>query len=465
MRLQEILAEALAEGDKALCFTQFAEFGHILRNHLQERLGREVLFLHGGTSKPARDEMVSRFQADGGPPLFLLSLKAGGTGLNLTAANHVVHFDRWWNPAVEDQATDRAFRIGQRKNVQVRKLTCVGTLEERIDTLIAQKRGARGTDRRQRRAVDHRTRHGAAARARVAFQRGGPGSVNEFSDWRDWEPSRPLPVDGGIAARSKRGPIGETWWSQRFIALLDSFGVGSRLARGRNYARRGQVVELEIEPGVVLAKVQGSRYTPYRVRIRAKTLTEHQWRRVEKAMATRALPLAKLLAGEMPHDIEDVFHSCKLTLFPRSNAELKASCTCPDWENPCKHVAAVYYILAERFDEDPFLIFAWRGRDRDELVQSLRARRGAGGGPRSQAARSATAEPQPAPLAERLDSFWRSGPRLADLQISPLAGEVPDTVLRQLGPAPAQLAEHNVIDVLAPAYATLAEKAQRRALE
>ena len=139
-RLEEILAEALAEGDKALCFTQFAEFGRLLRGHLQERLGREVLFLHGGTSKTARDEMVERFQSDGGPPLFVLSLKAGGTGLNLTAANHVVHFDRWWNPAVEDQATDRAFRIGQRKNVQVRKLTCVGTLEERIDTLITQKK-------------------------------------------------------------------------------------------------------------------------------------------------------------------------------------------------------------------------------------------------------------------------------------------------------------------------------------
>ena len=139
-RLEEILAEALAEGDKALCFTQFAEFGHLLRRHLQEQLGREVLFLHGGTAQAARDEMVKRFQADGGPPLMILSLKAGGTGLNLTAANHVVHFDRWWNPAVEDQATDRAFRIGQRKNVQVRKLTCVGTVEERIDMLIAQKK-------------------------------------------------------------------------------------------------------------------------------------------------------------------------------------------------------------------------------------------------------------------------------------------------------------------------------------
>jgi hypothetical protein len=139
-RLEQILEEALAEGDKALCFTQFAEFGHQLRAHLQERLGREVLFLHGGTPKSKRDQMVQRFQSPDGPSLFVLSLKAGGTGLNLTAANHVIHFDRWWNPAVEDQATDRAFRIGQRKNVQVRKLTCVGTLEERIDQLIAEKK-------------------------------------------------------------------------------------------------------------------------------------------------------------------------------------------------------------------------------------------------------------------------------------------------------------------------------------
>ena len=139
-RLEEILAEALAEGDRVLCFTQFTEFGHMLRTHLQERLGREVMFLHGGTSRSARDEMVRRFQSEDGPAVFVLSLKAGGIGLNLTAANHVVHFDRWWNPAVEDQATDRAFRIGQKKNVQVRKLTCVGTLEERIDTLINRKK-------------------------------------------------------------------------------------------------------------------------------------------------------------------------------------------------------------------------------------------------------------------------------------------------------------------------------------
>nr|WP_205808441.1 DEAD/DEAH box helicase [Micromonospora sp. HNM0581] len=140
-RLEEILDEVLAAGEKALLFTQYAEFGGMLRGHLSARIGREVLFLHGGVSKADRDTMVARFQSDGGPALFVLSLKAGGTGLTLTAANHVVHVDRWWNPAVEDQATDRAFRIGQRRRVQVRKFVCAGTVEEKVAALIADKRG------------------------------------------------------------------------------------------------------------------------------------------------------------------------------------------------------------------------------------------------------------------------------------------------------------------------------------
>ncbi|HEX8271854.1 MAG TPA: DEAD/DEAH box helicase [Longimicrobiaceae bacterium] len=139
-RLEETLEEVLEVGDRALVFTQFAEMGQMLRAHLEARFGREVPFLYGGTSKPARDALVERFQSADGPPVLLVSLKAGGTGLNLTAANHVIHFDRWWNPAVEDQATDRAFRIGQRRDVQVRKLVCAGTLEERIDAMIEEKK-------------------------------------------------------------------------------------------------------------------------------------------------------------------------------------------------------------------------------------------------------------------------------------------------------------------------------------
>ena len=140
IRLEEMLEEILAEGDRVLCFTQFTEFGEMLVPHLAARFGQDVAYLHGGTPKKRRDEMVARFQAGEGPSIFLLSLKAGGTGLNLTAANHVVHLDRWWNPAVENQATDRAFRIGQKQTVQVRKFICTGTLEEKIDDMIEQKK-------------------------------------------------------------------------------------------------------------------------------------------------------------------------------------------------------------------------------------------------------------------------------------------------------------------------------------
>jgi len=140
-RLTEMLEEVLAVGDRALVFTQFAQMGHLLQRYLQETFQQEVLFLYGGTPQKRRDAMVTRFQEDeNAPSIFLLSLKAGGTGLNLMRANHVFHFDRWWNPAVENQATDRAYRIGQRRDVQVHKFVTVGTLEERIDALIESKR-------------------------------------------------------------------------------------------------------------------------------------------------------------------------------------------------------------------------------------------------------------------------------------------------------------------------------------
>ncbi|WP_175420403.1 DEAD/DEAH box helicase [Rhodococcus sp. SGAir0479] len=137
--VEDILESVTADGERALLFTQFREFGELVVPYLEERFGTDVPFLHGGVPKARRDRMVERFQGPDGPPIMLLSLKAGGTGLNLTAANHVVHLDRWWNPAVENQATDRAFRIGQRRDVQVRKLVCVGTLEERIDAMISDK--------------------------------------------------------------------------------------------------------------------------------------------------------------------------------------------------------------------------------------------------------------------------------------------------------------------------------------
>jgi SNF2 family DNA or RNA helicase len=140
-RLHALLDEILAEGDRLLIFSQFTEMAGLLKQFIQERFGVGVLYLHGGTPPAKRAEMVERFQQEkDGPPVFVLSLKAGGTGLNLTNANHVFHFDRWWNPAVENQATDRAFRIGQKRNVLVHKFVCLGTLEERIDQMIEDKK-------------------------------------------------------------------------------------------------------------------------------------------------------------------------------------------------------------------------------------------------------------------------------------------------------------------------------------
>ena len=218
--------------------------------------------------------------------------------------------------------------------------------------------------------------------------------------WQDWPPARPIRVAGGIKARSKRGAIGEQWWSRRFIGVLESYGMSGRLARGRSYARAGQVLDFELSQGKVTAQVQGSRVRPYQVRIGVLPLTTAQWRRVLQRLASQALFRAKLLAGEMPHEIEEVFGECGTPLFPRSAADLDMHCSCPDWGVPCKHLAAVCYVLAEEFDRDPFAMLAWRGKDRDELLTALRQIQGAGGG--------GSRGPAPRPSSTCLPRRWRS---------------------------------------------------------
>jgi uncharacterized Zn finger protein len=156
-----------------------------------------------------------------------------------------------------------------------------------------------------------------------------------------FRPTRPRLAADGIKARSKRGAIAQTWWSSRFIEVLESIGVGGRLQRGRNYARAGQVTELKVLAGSVTAKVQGSRARPYRVRIGLTAFGKADWVKVERALAERAWYTAKLLAGEMPEDIEEVFTSAGLSLFPAGARDLQMDCSCPDWEVPCKHLAAV----------------------------------------------------------------------------------------------------------------------------
>ncbi len=280
--------------------------------------------------------------------------------------------------------------------------------------------------------------------------------------WADWPPARPIRVDGGIKARSRRGAIGEQWWSRRFISVLESYGMSGRLARGRSYARAGQVLDFELSQGKVTARVQGSRVRPYQVRIGVLPLTTAQWRRVLQELASQALFRAKLLAGEMPHEIEEVFGACGTPLFPRSAADLDMHCSCPDWGVPCKHLAAVCYVLAEEFDRDPFGMLAWRGKGRDELLAALRRIQGgapeAGGAPGPAGTSRAALDVPAPPLEECLDGFWSPG--LSPARLRALAtlrdAAAPDLLLRMFAPPPVQVRGKDLADVLAPAYQQLA---------
>jgi uncharacterized Zn finger protein len=260
-------------------------------------------------------------------------------------------------------------------------------------------------------------------------------------------------VESGIKARSKRGEIAQQWWSRRFIEVLESFGMGGRLGRGRRYARAGQVLSLSVSTSLVTATVQGSRPNPYRVRIAVKAFTADEWATIEQALADQALFAAKLLAGELPTDIEGVFAELGLRLFPDTMRELTMDCSCPDWEVPCKHLAAVCYLLAESFDADPFGILAWRGRGRAELLDHLRALRNPL--PRAQ---SAQTRPDHSP-AESLDSFWTTphnpNPLPDNLSESTVVTGAPDAVLDQLDPLPLTVGGQSVLDLLRPAYHAL----------
>jgi uncharacterized Zn finger protein len=287
--------------------------------------------------------------------------------------------------------------------------------------------------------------------------------------WDSWNYERKprREAKGGIKAKSKRGKIGETWWSEAFINILESFDIGSRLSRGRSYARSGQVMGLEIKRGLVTSKVQGSQKKPYKVRIEIEPLSDDDWSRAEEAMAGQALFMAKLLAGEMPREIEEAFAACDLKLFPNRKRDLETECSCPDWSNPCKHLAATYYILAEQFDEDPFLIFAWRGRTKEQIIERLRALRDsipAQNDLTPERKELITAE-SVAPLAESITNFWGIGDDFSELRIQPQAAEVPDAILKQLSPAPIRIKGKNLAEVIVPAYERMTKAAAAKAFD
>ncbi len=276
-------------------------------------------------------------------------------------------------------------------------------------------------------------------------------------------PSTPRSVKGGIKAQSKQGAFGTSWWAKRWIQVLESFNIGARLGRGRSYARKGQVTAITIDKGQIIGMVQGSRPEPYKVTITVKDISSAGWKKLIKAFSGQALFAAKLLAGQMPQDIEEAFKDAKLSLFPTQLKDLHTDCSCPDWSNPCKHIAAVYYLLGEEFDRDPFLIFKLRGLNREELVRLLgetsQPKKKTKGKARTDSA--GLMEPEqhepvssPEPLSVEPATFWGESidtkGLLGDVQIPAVNASLP----KRLGHFPFWRGEERFLDAIQPIYAS-----------
>ena len=265
--------------------------------------------------------------------------------------------------------------------------------------------------------------------------------------------TRPIEVRGGIRAGSKRGAFGSSWWAKRWLQTLEEFQIGARLARGRSYARRGQVISIDVRPGVITAQVQGSRNRPYDVGIQVRTISPTDWGRLQAAMAEQPIIAASLLSGRMPDNIEECFRAVGLSMFPDRQDDLETDCSCPDWSNPCKHVAAVYLLLGEEFDRDPFLIFRMRGLDREDLL-----------GPEfRRAAQSLEGPPLPdEPLPSEPGEFW-SNPLAALLEMDhagpAVIPELAAVLPQQLGRFPLWRGNRELLPALQEIYRAASRRA------
>lgn len=253
--------------------------------------------------------------------------------------------------------------------------------------------------------------------------------------WYEYSKPKPRRAAQGIKAQSKQ--FGKTWWASRWLAALQELIDPGRLQRGRSYARSGQVLNLDIQTGQVNARVQGSLAQPYKVSIKIKPLSQQAWDKVADAMSKQAIFAAKLLAGEMPQNIQDAFAAANVSLFPLHQDDLETDCSCPDWSNPCKHTAAVYLLLGEQFDADPFLLFRLRGKTKPEIIAMLRARRSAAETTHPAKARkrkTKTAPPDPViPLETLLNSFWTTDDPLDDFRVQIAAPPIDAAPVKRFG--------------------------------
>jgi len=277
-----------------------------------------------------------------------------------------------------------------------------------------------------------------------------------------WEEHEPRPKRPPPARGIKMKKAGATWWGQRWLAALEqlSSGYSNRLSRGRTYARAGRTHDLVVKAGEVTARVTGSRPTPYKVSLRLAKLDDAAWEKAIAAMASQARFSAELLAGQMPREIDEAFRQAGASLFPEREEDLVTHCTCPDWANPCKHVAATHYVLGEALDQEPFLLFELRGRTKQEVLAALRAARG-GGTPEASGQDEAPTVP-PGRLPKGAYEAWREAPPPLHLGLE--RPEAPGALLRQLGVPPGWTERGSPAELLGPLVRAASEQALRLAL-
>ncbi len=274
-----------------------------------------------------------------------------------------------------------------------------------------------------------------------------------FDYW--FKPTKAIKTKDGIKAQSQRGAFAKNWWAKRWIAALEQLVDAGRLSRGRSYARQGQVLSIEETRDGITARVQGSQRAPYKIKIQIAPLTDLQWDKVIDVLAEQAIFSAQLLAGEMPQEIEQAFDSAKASLFPSRHHDLKTDCSCPDYSNPCKHIAAAHYILGERFDEDPFLIFRLRGRTQEQVMQELRKRRSS----TEEMVEEETEETETiTPLEDCISNYWEMGTFLDGFSVSIRPPVIEMPLLKRLGAA-SFVPDPGIESLLRAAYQTVERKA------
>lgn len=277
-----------------------------------------------------------------------------------------------------------------------------------------------------------------------------------YDDYYNYPASTPREAKGGIKAQTQHGAFGNNWWSKTWIKIIEGFPIGGRLARGKRYARSGQILSIDIQKGTVEASVQGSQIKPYKVIIKFDRIAGDTWEQIVKNLLKTPLFMAQLLNGEMPESIDEVFQQSKTSLFPSQYKSISMKCSCPDYSVPCKHIAAVFYLLGEEFERDPFLLFTLRGMPKDELLNCLK--------PAQTAVKPDSADDScraREPLADSIKDYWKMGELPEDFHGAVRMPQTHAGIVKSLGKLPLWRGTESFLDTLQVVYGIASKKGFR----